>query len=105
MPTPNVKGADSISQRTGGLRKPPSTAPRMTLRTAVAGLTSRCGLNPRSCMKRNATSSVTPSIAARMTYGTPRFVAWATTPPETVPTSIATPPTTWARPKTARGGR
>ena len=50
-------------------------------------------------MNRNATSSVTPSIAARTMYGTPRFVACAMTPPETVPTSIATPPTIWARPK------
>ena len=51
-------------------------------------------------MKRIATIIVTPSIAARMRYGTPRFVTWAMSPPETVPTSIATPPTTCARPKT-----
>ena len=51
-------------------------------------------------MKRIATTIVTPSIAARIRYGTPRFVAWAMTPPETVPTSIAAPPTVWARPKT-----
>ncbi len=50
-------------------------------------------------MNRIATTIVTPSIAARITYGTPRFVACAITPPDTVPISIATPPTVWARPK------
>jgi hypothetical protein len=35
-----------------------------------------------------------------MMYGTPRFVAWAMTPPSTEPTRVAAPPTVWARPKT-----
>ena len=50
-------------------------------------------------MKKYAITSATPRIAARMTYGTPRFVAWAMTPPLTEPTSIAAPPTVWALPK------
>ena len=50
-------------------------------------------------MKKYAITSATPRIAARMTYGTPRFVTWAMTPPLTEPTSIAAPPTVWARPK------
>ena len=60
----------------------------------------RAGVNPRSCMNRKATTNVTPSIAARSTYGTPRLVAWAMTPPDTEPTSMAAPPIVWARPKT-----
>ena len=51
-------------------------------------------------MKSQATTSVTPSMTARMMYGTPSEVSCATTPPRTVPTSIAAPPTIWARPKT-----
>ena len=51
-------------------------------------------------MKSQATTSVTPSITARRMYGTPSDVNCATTPPRTVPTSIAPPPTTCARPKT-----
>ena len=35
-----------------------------------------------------------------MMYGTPRLVTCATAPPATVPTSMATPLTLWARPKT-----
>ena len=50
-------------------------------------------------MKRNAITRVTPSIAARRMYGRPRSAAWATSPPPTDPTSIAAPPTVWARPK------
>ena len=52
-------------------------------------------------MKKNAITRDRPRIAARMMYGTPRFVAWAMKPPLTEPTSIAAPPTTIARPKTA----
>ena len=51
-------------------------------------------------MNHQATTSVTPSIAARRMYGTPRSVNCAMTPPATEPTSIAPPPTTCARPKT-----
>jgi hypothetical protein len=51
-------------------------------------------------MNHHATPSVTPSIAARTMYGTPRFVACAMNPPPTDPASIATPPTTCALPKT-----
>ncbi len=64
------------------------------------GLAPRRGWNPMSCMNRNATTRVTPSIAARRRKGTPRSVTWATTPPRTEPTSIAAPLTVWARPKT-----
>ena len=45
------------------------------------GLAPCRGLNPMSCMNRKATTSVTPSIAARRMYGTPRSVTWAMTPP------------------------
>ena len=55
-----------------------------------------------SRMNRKAISNVTPSRAARSTYGMPRPVTWATTPPRTEPVSIATPVTIWARPKTAQ---
>ena len=41
-----------------------------------------------------------PRIPARRTYGTPRLVACAMNPPETVPISIATPLTVCARPNT-----
>ena len=54
---------------------------------------------PMSCMNRKATTSVTPSIPARRMYGTPRSVAWATTPPSTEP-SASRPPTQSAPPKT-----
>ena len=94
MPTPKVNGAASITQRTGGLRNPPSTEPRMTDRTSDATLAPRFGVNPRSCMNRSAISTVTASRPARITYGTPRFVAWAMRPPSTEPVSIAIPPTT-----------
>ena len=99
MPTPAVNGADSISQRTGGLRRPPSIDPRSTAPTSAPTLAPRLGLNPMSRMKRNAIRKVTPSSAARSTYGTPRPKAWATNPPATDPVSIATPVTTWARAK------
>ncbi len=89
-----------MSQRTGGFRRPALTAPVKTVRTAASGVAPRSGLNPRSCMNRKATTSVTPSIAARRMYGTPRFVTWATIPPRTDPVSIAAPPIVWARPKT-----
>ena len=82
---PAVNGMASISQRTGGLRKPESIEPRTTLRTAWTGPTSRSGVKPMSRMKRSATTSVTPSIAARRMYGTPRFVTCAIAPPATVP--------------------
>ena len=50
-------------------------------------------------MNSKAITRVTPSIAARTRYGTPRSDTWAMTPPATDPTSIAAPPTVWARPK------
>lgn len=37
----------------------------MTVRTAVTGVTPRSGVKPRSCMNHHATTSVTPSSAAR----------------------------------------
>ncbi len=91
MPTPALNGAASISQRTGGLRRPPSMAPLTTFRTAPIGLAPRCGVKPISRMNHQATTKVTPSITARMMYGTPRFVSWATKPPRTDPLSIAAP--------------
>ena len=51
-------------------------------------------------MNHQATTRVTPSIAARTMYGTPRSVNCAMKPPDTDPISIAPPPTTCARPKT-----
>jgi hypothetical protein len=75
MPTPNVNGAESISQRTGGLRKPPSIDPRSTSPTSARTPSPRLGVNPMSCMNRNAITSVTPSNPARSRYGTPMFVA------------------------------
>ena len=62
MPTPALNGEASISQRTGGLRSPPSTAPLTTVRTAPMALTPRCGEKPISRMNRNATTRVTPSM-------------------------------------------
>ena len=76
-----MNGAASMSQRTGGLRRPPSTAPLTTVLTAFIGLAPRAGVKPMSCMSHQATTSVRPSRAARTMYGTPRSVTWATTPP------------------------
>ena len=53
-----VNGAASISQRTGGLRQPPSIEPRTTERIAATGLTPRRGVKPRSCMKKKAITNV-----------------------------------------------
>ena len=64
-PTPVVKGAASISQRTGRFRSPPSTAPSRTVRTARIGEADRSGVKPMSRMNSHATTSVTPSSAAR----------------------------------------
>ena len=61
MPTPAVNGADSISQRTGGLRRPPSTDPRRTAPTSAPMLAPRAGVNPMSRMNRKAMRKVTPS--------------------------------------------
>src|SRR5688500_7896194 len=49
------------------------------------------GLTPSSRIKASAMRTVRHSIAARMMYGTPRFVLGAITPPATVPVSIAIP--------------
>ena len=47
---PTVNGAESISQRTGGLRRPPSIEPLRTARTSDPTLAPRLGVNPMSCM-------------------------------------------------------
>ena len=96
-----MNGEASISQRTGGLRKPPSMAPDSTVRTAFPGDAPRCGVKPTSCIAQKATTSVTPSIVARRMNGTPRLVACAMNPPATDPPSIAAPLTVCAWPKTA----
>ena len=76
-PRPAVNGAESISQRTGRFRNPPSIDPRTTARTSDPTLAPRVRVNPMSCMNRSAMRNVTPSSTARITYGTPRLVAWA----------------------------
>ena len=82
---PALNGAASMSQRTGGFRSPPSTAPLTTFRTAATGEAPVSGVNPMSRMYHHATTRVTPSMAERTMYGTPRFVSWAMKPPRTEP--------------------
>ena len=45
--------------------------------------------------------NISSRIAARATNGKPRLISWARKPPPTEPMSVPTPPTTWARPRTA----
>ena len=92
MPTPPLNGAASISQRTGGLRNPWSSddledAPHL-LRHGRPLSGSEADVAHRDERDQEGQASMT----ARRTYGTPRFVTWAMTPPARVPVSIAIPP-------------
>ena len=57
------------------------------------GFTFFSGVNPRSCMSRNAATNITTRIAPRSTKGTARLVCAAMNPPATEPPSIALPET------------
>ena len=89
-----------MSQRTGRLRRPCSTEASSSDRIAGSVRADRSGVKPRSCMNSSATTTVTSRSPTRTRNGTPRFVAWAITPPSTEPPSIAAPVTAWPRPKT-----
>src|SRR6267378_1373672 len=95
MDTPPLKTPASIIQRTGGLRNPWSSEARSTLRISWTIDAPRFGVNPTSCIQIRATKNVSASITARTRYGTPRFVAWAMTPPATVPSSMPAPCAIW----------
>ena len=58
-------------------------------------------MKPRSFITKAAKTNMSTSIPARSRNGTPRFVAWAMTPPSTEPANIAMPVTMSPRPKTA----
>ncbi len=73
-------------------------------RTATPGDAERSGVNPTSRMKVPATTVMTTSRPTRTRKGAPSDVACARRPPPTAPSSIATPPTTWARANTASSG-
>src|SRR3989449_1050883 len=100
MPTPPVNRDSSISQRTDGTRRPYSIEAEAIFRISVSTLPDFSGENPISCMSLNATTNIATRMRPRRTKGIPRFVSWAINPPATEPVSIATPVTTWPRPKT-----
>src|SRR6267142_2751101 len=95
METPPLKTPASIIQRTGGLRNPWSSEARSRLRISWTIDAPRFGVNPTSCIQIRATKNVSASITARTRYGTPRVVAWAMTPPATVPNSMPAPCAIW----------
>ena len=100
MPTPAVKGAASIIQRTGGFFRPYSSEASKTSFVARSGLVEGAGVKPRSCISRQATANMTRSTPTRSRKGTPSEVACAITPPATEPPSIAAPPMICPRPST-----
>src|SRR2546428_6391719 len=100
MPTPPVNRDSSISQRTDGTRRPYSIEAAAIFRTSVSTRPPFWGENPTSRMSLNATTNIATRMRPRRTKGIPRFVSWAINPPAPEPVSIATPVTTWPRPKT-----
>ena len=64
---PVVNGADSMSQRTGGFRHPSSSEARATRCISVSRPLPRSGVNPRSFIKKNAATNVSPSRTDRST--------------------------------------
>ena len=100
MPTPDVKGAASIIQRTGGLFSPYSIEASNTAFVAFSVLSRGTGVKPTSCISRHATPNMTSRTPTRSRKGTPSEVACAITPPATDPPSIAIPPIIWPRPST-----
>src|SRR5438094_9172596 len=100
MPTPPVNRDSIISQRTDGTRRPYSIEAEAIFRISVRTRPPFSGENPTSCISLNATTNIATRMRPRRTKGIPRFVSWAISPPATEPVSIATPVTTWPRPKT-----
>ena len=89
-----MNGPASITQRTDGFSRPCRSEarriPPISARTETRGF----GVKPMSCIARHATAKVITSSTARATYGTPRFVTWASRPPPIEPAIIAIPPAT-----------
>src|SRR5262245_61927081 len=83
----------SITHLTGALPSPYFTAPSRTCVTSRSGLSDLFGVNPTSCISRNAAANVAASTTTLTTYGKPRLVTCARYPPATEPESIATPST------------
>ena len=86
-----MNGPASITQRTRRLSSPcrsdARTIPAISRRTDVRG----AGVKPMSRIDRHATTNVASSNNARTTYGVPRFVSCASTPPPIEPPIIAIP--------------
>ena len=100
MLTPPTNGEVSMIQRTAGWPRPYRRESSKILLTSGTRRLPRAGVKPMSCIRRRASPKVPASRTARRTNGTPRFVAWAMTPPATEPPSMATPSTAWPRPNT-----
>jgi hypothetical protein len=90
----------TVSHFTAGTRQPYSIEASAILRIERSGRSPLTGVKPRSRMSRNATPNITPRMTPRSTNGAPRLTCSARKPPATEPVSIATPLTTWPRPKT-----
>jgi hypothetical protein len=90
-----------MSRRSDGCRQPNST-PALAFRATSPGSScalTRRGVNPMSCMTAYATTNTAASRAERTRYGSDRST-WPSSPPPTVPTSIAAPVICCPRAKT-----